>query len=424
MTTQVTGYTPTYHTVTELKEEDFGNPVILIKDKVEAKIRFLCNKINHIEWSGVLFYTPEGKLEEGTLKIVCEDIFLMDIGSSGFTKFSEDADIIAYQMEHDLLDCKTGLIHSHNTMAAFFSGTDNNTLYQEGSNMPHFVSLIVNNAGSYVAKITRDVQIHSEITSHNTYVIKDFDDGSYTSEDNETTSDDSHEIQAVSLKIEFETPNESMQELDDRITEVRGKSTPSYGYGYGGYTGYSPHYGQSGGTGEDYKRNSGTGGTRQIPLEDDEQEWEDYFQSFQSGEEENKGEAKKKEVKPLVVRHGDTDTSAYEDVKIDTELIDSIVFQMITGSVITASSNSVDMRAWANNMPKLFDKRFVTFATFKDWAGGFLDHLIFNTDITIEGMSQDDAIVALAYHVKKRIQSLPSNRYLDEYARELERYIV
>ena len=109
---------------------------------------------------------------------------------------------------------------------------------------------------------------------------------------------------------------------------------------------------------------------------------------------------------------------------MDTELVDSLVFQMITGSVITASSNTVDMRAWANNMPKLFDKRFVTFATFKDWAGGFLDHLIFNTEISVEGLNQDEATAALAYHVRKRIQSLPSNRYLDEYVRELDRYIV
>ena len=410
-TNNTVGYTPTYHTVTELKAEDFGNPVILIENQVEAKIRFLCNKISHIEWSGVFFYMPEGKLEEGTLKIVCKDIFLMDIGSSGYTRFAEDADIIAYQMEHDLLDCKTGLIHSHNTMAAFFSGTDTNTLHQEGSEMPHFVSLIVNNAGSYVAKITRDVQIHNEISSKDTYIIKDFDDGVYTSEDTDNSEKDSHEIQAVSLKIEFETPNESMKELDDRITEVRGRTTS--------YTGYSPYYGygQSGGTGYN-KSTGGASGTRQLPLEDDEQEWEDYFQSFPS----DTPEGKKNEEKEESVR--ESNESEYEDVKMDTELVDSLVFQMITGSVITASSNTVDMRAWANNMPKLFDKRFVTFATFKDWAGGFLDHLIFNTEISVEGLNQDEATAALAYHVRKRIQSLPSNRYLDEYVRELDRYIV
>ena len=133
----------------------------------------------------------------------------------------------------------------------------------------------------------------------------------------------------------------------------------------------------------------------------------------------------KKEEKPKVVALSDTEKKeAYEDTKVPSELVDSLVFQLITGSVITASGNSVDMRAWATNMPKLFDKRFVTFATFKDFAGSFLDHLIFNTEIKVEGLSQDDAFAALAYHIKKRLQSLPSNRYLEEYIRELERYIV
>ena len=42
-------------------------------------------------------------------------------------------------------------------MATFFSGTDQNTLAQEGMGMNNFVSLIVNNAGEYTAAITRKV---------------------------------------------------------------------------------------------------------------------------------------------------------------------------------------------------------------------------------------------------------------------------
>lgn len=42
-------------------------------------------------------------------------------------------------------------------MATFFSGTDQNTLVQEGMGMNNFVSLIVNNAGEYTAAITRKV---------------------------------------------------------------------------------------------------------------------------------------------------------------------------------------------------------------------------------------------------------------------------
>lgn len=40
---------------------------------------------------------------------------------------------------------------------AFFSGTDTSTLEKEGKDMPNFVSLVVNNAGSYVAAVTHKV---------------------------------------------------------------------------------------------------------------------------------------------------------------------------------------------------------------------------------------------------------------------------
>ena len=58
---------------------------------------------------------------------------------------------------NDLLDCYIGLLHSHNHMGSFFSGTDTDTLKSEGMTMPHFVSLIVNNSGEYSAAITSKI---------------------------------------------------------------------------------------------------------------------------------------------------------------------------------------------------------------------------------------------------------------------------
>lgn len=42
-------------------------------------------------------------------------------------------------------------------MSSFFSGTDTSTLEKEGKDMPNFVSLVVNNAGAYVAAVTHKV---------------------------------------------------------------------------------------------------------------------------------------------------------------------------------------------------------------------------------------------------------------------------
>ena len=60
-------------------------------------------------------------------------------------------------------------IQSHNQMNSFFSGTDRSTLIEEGMTMPHFVSLIVNNAGKYTAKITRRVLLEAVKISYPTF---------------------------------------------------------------------------------------------------------------------------------------------------------------------------------------------------------------------------------------------------------------
>ena len=129
-----------------------------IPANVEKKIRHLCTRVHDVEWSGILFYKVDGSFETNDLTATCLDICVMDIGSAGYTKFKDNADIISYRVEHpELLEpgVYEGLIHSHNTMSTFFSGTDTDTLGKEGDDVNHFLSLIVNNAGEYTARITR-----------------------------------------------------------------------------------------------------------------------------------------------------------------------------------------------------------------------------------------------------------------------------
>lgn len=91
---------------------------IIIPTDVENKIRYLCNKIYNIEWSGILFYTYTGSYKDKSLKIYCKDIHLMDIGNTTYTEFYMSPEVIAYMTEHqELLDCQVGLIHSHHSMA-------------------------------------------------------------------------------------------------------------------------------------------------------------------------------------------------------------------------------------------------------------------------------------------------------------------
>lgn len=85
---------------------------MIIPQKVENKIRHICNKVWDVEWSGTLFYKYSGSFENKDLVITCEDIYVMDIGTSAYTEFDMSPDVIGYMAENlELLDCQLGLIH-------------------------------------------------------------------------------------------------------------------------------------------------------------------------------------------------------------------------------------------------------------------------------------------------------------------------
>ena len=130
---------------------------LIIPERVEKMIREWCKLNPNTEWSGTLFYTTNGSFENKDIEFTVQDFFVSDIGTAGFTSYKVTPDICSYMIEKDLLDCKTGLIHSHNQMVAFFSGTDDKTLLNEGIDSCHYLSLVVNNAGKYVARITRRI---------------------------------------------------------------------------------------------------------------------------------------------------------------------------------------------------------------------------------------------------------------------------
>lgn len=143
----------------QMEQESSTNSVykLIVKSTLEDKIRFMCASLPHEEWSGILFYKVEGSLKTNGLKLTCEDMLILDIGNKTYTEFAMDPEVAGYMVENSLIDCYQGLIHSHNSMPTFFSGTDTQTLLTEGSERNHFVSLIVNNEGVYSAKMTKNI---------------------------------------------------------------------------------------------------------------------------------------------------------------------------------------------------------------------------------------------------------------------------
>lgn len=89
------------------------------------------------------------------------DFCLQDIGSSVYTEYDLNSDTASYMAEHidTLAGVKVALLHSHNKMAAFFSGTDMDTLHEQAAQCNNVLSIVVNNEGTYVAKFTQKEEV-------------------------------------------------------------------------------------------------------------------------------------------------------------------------------------------------------------------------------------------------------------------------
>lgn len=362
---------------------------LVIPADVEKKIRHLCNRISQVEWSGTLFYTYSGSYEEGNLEIKCVDIFPMDIGSQAYTEFDMSPDVIAYMTGHpELLDCQMGLIHSHNSMSAFFSGTDTNTLREEGNDRNHFVSLIVNNEGTYTAAITRKLKEKRVINT--TFTYKTFDDVEKTGtrsveEEREVIIynmlDIIKEGETVKPFLEIDERLEAIKKNKDKAKEAATKtplSTTSY-------------HGKLPFTFPIYKGNSKdiSKVARQGSLFDEE-----LMESEPS-----------RKVEQVVDPN---------ELTIDASVVKSITLQLITGSIAIADASRIDPVKWAGQMVKLFDKRFKNNMTlFNLWAENMVEFVVANFVPDEFNLLEDEYISELCYEVYMALNKLPQNKYIE-----------
>lgn len=121
------------------------------------------SRVGSFEWSGELITTEKGSINDlDYWEITAEDIFLADVGSSGFTGYEVDkgafksSDVVElYEKFPGLLEGKQKVhhIHSHHNMRAFFSGTDWENLEDRASVSNYFLMLIVNFEGVWCAKV-------------------------------------------------------------------------------------------------------------------------------------------------------------------------------------------------------------------------------------------------------------------------------
>lgn len=381
------------------------NYKLIIPAEVERKIRFACQKVWSTEWSGTLFFTHEGSFENNDLVIRCVDIYIMDIGTQAYTEFDMNPDVIAYMCKNpELLDCQMGLIHSHNNMSTFFSGTDTATLKEEGRDRNNFVSLIVNNAGSYTAAITRRIK-SKQVKESVSYEF--FGDGEKHDTKEYVSSAD--EIEWFYLKIEKEGENYSFPDMAARLEEIKQAKaeraeeaqTPVYQGGYKPVIANS--YGTKAGPANLVKKEADKPKVVQPTLFDDADDL-----PFEEGYD-----------------------IPYGQVTFDKTTLKSLVLQLITGSIIISNDSKIDITKWAKSMPTLYEKRFgkgkAGMNNFKIWAETYTEYLTwYITDGKLEelGFDETEICAICAHDMIEELTKLPENDYIKGYIDALQKYLV
>ena len=355
---------------------------IEITKNLEDKIRFTCNKIHDVEWSGILFYTYTGTFEHSNLKIIAQDFLPMDIGNATFTSFDMNAEVINYMTENDLLDYKIGLIHSHNNMATFLSGTDIKTLEQEGNNTNNFVSLIVNNEGTYTAAITRKVKHNREIKD--TYSYDFFDSGTIT--DTKEYTEEGSAIEWFYLKVIKPSEN-NYNNLNARLDEIK-KQKIQIQQTQPSLFKTEPTVQKSWKQDSNYNYNSFY----------DYDYYDDFF---------------------------DTESSITSKVEFDNKEVDLIVKQMLTGSILLTNANTINLKKWSNTMVGLYSKRFPDFIVFEDWVDTYVDFLLWNykDKYITEEVEAEVFLAPLAKTLLSKISILKPNKYLDIFIKTLKKFV-
>lgn len=137
----------------------------------ESKVRTACQVFPDKEWSGAAFYNVEyinGKNKDNAsfndIRINVLDFCLQDIGSKTYTEYDLNEDTASYIAKHidTLLGAKVALLHSHNSMQAFLSGTDKDTFKEQAAQCNNTLSIVVNNDGPYVAVFAQKVKVNEK----------------------------------------------------------------------------------------------------------------------------------------------------------------------------------------------------------------------------------------------------------------------
>lgn len=225
-------------------------PTVTLKDKIklfipatfQEQVKYLCSRIWEVEWSGILFYSTKGEFGTKDFEVTAEHILLMNKGSQAYTEFQTDESLVQFLMKNpEYFNMNQGLIHSHNSMGVFFSGTDNEEINENSEFHNYYLSLIVNNKEEMCAKIAFRTKVKENTKKEVKYKDSNGEEKIFHVENNNENEYvyifdcDIQKEQTINVSEDFilRTDEIIQKELD------KNKKKYSYGYSpnnsYGGY---------------------------------------------------------------------------------------------------------------------------------------------------------------------------------------------
>ena len=279
----------------------------------------------------------------------------------------------------------------------FFSGTDTATLREEGRDRNNFVSLIVNNAGSYTAAITRRIK-SKQVMESVSYEF--FGDGE--KQDTKKYVSDADEIEWFYLKIEKEGESYSFPDMAARLEEIKqAKTEKAKKAQIPSYSGNS--YGIKAGPANLVRKETDKPKVVQPTLFDDVDD----------------------------LPFDDDYSLPYGQVTFDKATLKSLVLQLITGSIILSNDSKIDIFKWAKSMSALYEKRFGKgeegMENFKMWADTYTEYLTwYVTDEKLKelGFDETEICAICAHDMIEELTKLPENDYIKGYIDALQKYLI
>lgn len=391
---------------------------LIVTEELERKIRYYLDRFPNTEYSGTLFYKVTGSFKEMNFEITAFDFILQDIGTSTYTEFNMSPDVVAYMVVNPELlgeDVYQGLMHSHHTMGAFFSGTDYATLREEGSDRTHFLSLIIDTKGTYQAAITRIVEEEMTATGSARFL---------TFNEQEASQPISYTFKRKRLEyfmLDVERPQlpNPYLELSQRIEEVqkqkaeaarKTKSAVTYSGGYNNYGGYGAY-----------------GNYR----DDDPYVWPSERRTPAPVYQATVGRGnvipanKAAEVVPPVEKEKEVEEEPasidYSAYVIPEDVLMKAARELLSGSITETLDGTLEEISEA--MVEKYKTRFPDIALFEAWIASHVEFIVYYTE-TYLNVDDDTQAALLANALSNELAQLPANEYVLSMIGHLENYII